>query len=120
MAQTSTTGVIDLTKYSFSWRALARRFQATRGMAPRWMNLLRALSSEGFGRLRYYHEIRRRLDADREFLPYFEQQTRQLPKFYVDLVLRGTWAPYGPGCLKRRLSTTRTPTSGPSLTGPAA
>jgi hypothetical protein len=80
--------VIDLTKYSFSWRAIARRFQGTRGVAPRWMNLLRGISSEGFGRLRYFQEIRRRLDADREFLPYFEQQTRQLPKFYVDLVRR--------------------------------
>jgi hypothetical protein len=80
--------IIDLTKYSFSWRVMARRFQATRGVAPRWMNLLRGISSEGFGRLRYYQEIRRRLDADREFLPYFEQQTRQLPAFYVDLVRR--------------------------------
>jgi hypothetical protein len=80
--------VIDLTKYSFSWRAIARRFQGTRGVAPRWMNLLRSISSEGFGRLRYHQEIRRRLDADRQFLPYFEQRTRKLPAFYVDLVRR--------------------------------
>jgi hypothetical protein len=78
--------VIDLTAYSFSWRAIYRRLGATQGMTPRFMNLVRAVSTEGFGRLRYYTEIRRRLDADPQFLPYFEQQTTELPKFYVDLV----------------------------------
>src|SRR5262249_54612948 len=46
--------VIGLLAYSFSWRALARRFRATAGVTPRWMNLLRAVSSEGFGRLQYH------------------------------------------------------------------
>src|SRR5262249_47443803 len=64
--------VIDLTRYSFSWTALANRFRANAGLVPRWMNLLRAISSEGFGRLRYYREVRRRLESDREFSPFFE------------------------------------------------
>ena len=92
--------VIDLTRYSFSWRALVERFRATRGAVPRWMNLLRAVSSEGFGRLRYYREVRRRLDQDREFLPFFEQQTGRLPRFYGALVRRDLgvlwrWLPAG-------------------------
>jgi hypothetical protein len=92
--------VINLTRYSFSWRALLGRFRATRGAVPRWMNLLRAVSAEGFGRLRYYREIRRRLDHDREFLPYFEQRTGRLPRFYVGLVRRDLgalwrWLPAG-------------------------
>src|SRR5262249_33883838 len=69
-------------------RALGRRFGATAGLASRGMNLLRAVSSEGFGRLRYHREIRRRLDVDREFRPYFEQETARLPRFYTDLVRR--------------------------------
>jgi hypothetical protein len=92
--------VIDLTRVSFTWGALGRRFQATPGAIPRWMNLLRAVSTEGFGRLRYYREIRRRLDEDEEFRPYFEQETARLPRFYTDLVRRDLgplwrWLPKG-------------------------
>src|SRR5262249_48937688 len=78
--------VVDLTRYSFSWRALFRRFRATSGFVPKWMNLLRAVSTEGFGRLKYYREIRRRLDADRQFRPYFEQDSAELPRFYTEMV----------------------------------
>src|SRR4029077_19214263 len=56
--------VIDLTRYSFSWEAIFRRFRSTRGPMPRGMNLVRAVSTEGFGRLRYHRDIRRRLDED--------------------------------------------------------
>jgi hypothetical protein len=92
--------VIDLVGYSFSWRALCNRFRGTPGVAPRWMNLLRAVSTEGFGRLRYYREIRKRLDADEQFRPYFEQETAELPRFYVDLVRKDLgplweWLPEG-------------------------
>lgn len=78
--------VIDLTRYSFSWRAVRRRFGATRGVIPRWMNLVRAVSTEGLGRLKFYREIRRRLDEDAQFRPYFEGQTAETPRFYVELI----------------------------------
>lgn len=92
--------VIDLTRYSFSWRAIGRRFRATRGVTARGMNVVRAVSTEGFGRLGYYKEIRRRLDHDPQFLPYFEQETNKLPQFYVDLVRKDLgplweWLPEG-------------------------
>lgn len=94
--------VVDLTRYSFSWRMILKRFRGTAGIVPRWMNVLRAVSSEGFGRLRYYQEIRRRLDTDREFLPYFEQETDRLPQFYTDLIRRDLgklWRWLPPGAL---------------------
>jgi hypothetical protein len=78
--------VIGLTGYTFSWRAIINRFRATRTMIPRWMNVVRAVSSEGFGRLAYYTELRRRLDTDRQVQRYFEQKTTELPAFYVDQV----------------------------------
>lgn len=78
--------VIGLTGYTFSWRAIINRFRATRTMIPRWMNVVRAVSSEGFGRLAYYEELRRRLDADRNVQRYFDQETTELPAFYVDQV----------------------------------
>ena len=92
--------VIDLTSYSFSWNAIARRFRATQGTRARGMNFLRAVSTEGFGRLRYHREVRRRLDGDPQFLPFFEQESADLPRFYRDLVrkdlgLLWEWLPDG-------------------------
>jgi hypothetical protein len=77
--------VIDLTSYSFRSRAILRRFRATEGMTSRWLNVVRAISTEGFGRLKYYKEIRSRLDTDPQFSPYFEQQSSQVPDFYTDM-----------------------------------
>jgi hypothetical protein len=92
--------VIDLTRYSFSARAIFLRFGSTIGMTSRWLNLLRAVSTEGFGRLKYYKEIRERLDSDRQFSPYFEQESDQLPGFYLGMVRKDLgalweWLPEG-------------------------
>jgi hypothetical protein len=92
--------VIDLTRYSFSWKSIFRRFRSTRGPIPRGMNVVRAVSTEGFGRLRYHRDVRRRMDKDRQFRAFFEQETEQLPQFYLDLVrkdlgLLWEWLPQG-------------------------
>jgi hypothetical protein len=92
--------VIDLTKYTFSWPRIARRFRANRDSLSRWMNVVRAISSEGFGRIRYYTEVRRRLDTDRPFRRFFEQETTELPEFYRAQVERDLgpfweWLPAG-------------------------
>jgi hypothetical protein len=92
--------VIDLTRYSFSTRAIFRRVLATQGWNSRWMNLVRAVSTEGFGRVRYHTEIRKRLDTDPQFLPYFERETGELPEFYIDMVRKELgplweWLPAG-------------------------
>jgi hypothetical protein len=92
--------VISLTEYTFSWSAIVKRFRATRTMIPRWMNVVRAISSEGFGRMKYYKEVRRRLDVDRPFRRYFEQETTELPPFFVDRIRRELgemfqWLPEG-------------------------
>ena len=80
--------VIDLTKYTFSWRAVARRFGANRETIPRWMNVVRAVSSEGSGRIQYHSAIRRHLDSDTSFERYFEGESDALPQFYIDRVKR--------------------------------
>lgn len=92
--------LIDLTKHTFSWGAIINRFKANKGMIPRWMNVLRAVSSEGFGRIKYYTEVRRRLDTDLQFRRYFEQETTELPQFYVDRIRKDLgplweWLPEG-------------------------
>jgi hypothetical protein len=92
--------VIDLVSYSYSRRAIFNRFRANKKTVPRWMNLVRAVSSEGFGRIRYHTEVRRRLDTDRELRRYFEQETTELPQFYSDLARKDLgplweWLPQG-------------------------
>jgi len=92
--------VIDLVKYTYSWRAIFNRYRAAKGIIPRWMNVVRAVSSEGFGRIKYHTEVSRRLDTDPQFRGYFEQETTKLPEFYVDLARKDLgplwqWSPAG-------------------------
>jgi hypothetical protein len=78
--------VISLRKYSFSWRAVARRFEANQGAIPKWMNAARALSSEGSGRIRYDARIRRLLETNTPLRRFFEGETAVLPPFYTEQV----------------------------------
>jgi len=78
--------VIDLTRYTFSWPVILRRFQATRTAIPRWMNVVRAVSSEGFGRIGRYRDLRRRLDTDPQIRSFFNRETAEIPAYYVDRV----------------------------------
>ena len=92
--------VIDLVKYTYSWSAILKRVKSNKTTIPRWMNVVRAVSSQGFGRIKYHGEVRRRLDADRPFRRYFEQETTKLPQFYMDLARRDMgplwdWLPEG-------------------------
>lgn len=92
--------LIDLTKHSFSPRAIFNRYRAVSEPIPRWMNVVRAASSEGFGRIRYYSKVRSLLERDRAFRHYFEGETDELPLFFVNRVkhdLGALWEflPYG-------------------------
>jgi len=78
--------VIDLTRYTFSPRAILRRVRATNAFIPRWMNVIRAVSSEGYGRIDYYTKVRQQLLDDAQFRHFFEQGTVVIPRFYGDKV----------------------------------
>jgi hypothetical protein len=61
---------------------------------------VRAVSSEGFGRIKYYTEVRRRLDADAGMRGYFTGESDVLPDFYTNQVKRDLgplfpWLPEG-------------------------
>jgi hypothetical protein len=85
--------VIDLTAYTFSPKAIYRRWQHGPSSNARWMNLMRAISSEGHGRLRFYRKVRQQLVGDRAFRAYFEGESTQLPAFYQQIIQRdlGVW-----------------------------
>ncbi len=78
--------VIDVTEHTFSWSAIVKRMQATAGVVPKWMNVVRAVSSEGFGRIRYFREVRRLLEEDRGFRAYYERESDVLPDFFINRV----------------------------------
>jgi hypothetical protein len=80
--------VIDLTKHTFSRRSIVRRLRANRGVIPRMMNVVRAISSEGYGRIKYFSEVRDRLSTDSLFRAYFEGETTRLPDFFRQRVKR--------------------------------
>jgi hypothetical protein len=80
--------VIDLTRHSFSMRSIARRFTATRTTIPRWMNVVRAISSEGNGRIQYHSAVRKLLDTDATVHRYFDGESDVLPSFYEDRMRR--------------------------------
>ena len=85
--------VIDVTAYSFSKRSLYRRFKATPNFTSRWMNFMRAVSSEGYGRLKFYHQVKKNLIEDRNFRDYFEGMSSKLPDFYTNIIRQslGVW-----------------------------
>ncbi|UCG62167.1 MAG: radical SAM protein [Candidatus Zixiibacteriota bacterium] len=78
--------LIDVTKYSYSPRLIVKRFRANGETIPRWLNVIRGFSSERFGRVKYFSEVRRRLIGDRQFRGFFEQETTEIPQFYVDRI----------------------------------
>jgi hypothetical protein len=80
--------LVDLSRYSFSPRVILRRMLGTEKMIPKWMNVVRAVSTEGWGRIRYHADLRTRLDSDRSLRAFFEGETDVLPEFYAERVRR--------------------------------
>ena len=85
--------VIDLTQYTFSKKAIYKRFMATPYFTSRWMSFMRAISAEGYGRLNFYRNVRKMLVQDTNFRQYFEGESNQLPVFYKNIIEKdlGAW-----------------------------
>jgi hypothetical protein len=85
--------VIELTEYTFSKKAIYKRFISTSRFTSKWMNFMRAVSSEGYGRIRLFKKVKENLVNDRSFRAYFEKETRQLPQFYRNIIQNdlGVW-----------------------------
>jgi hypothetical protein len=76
--------LIDLTQYSFSLGAIFRRFGATSGMTSRSLNMLGSFDGR-FWQAEILQGDPRAADTGRQFAPYFEQETAEIPAFYTDL-----------------------------------
>ena len=80
------SNIIRLGEHTFSWGAIMKRLIATKAFIPRWMNVVRAISEEGFGRVAYNKKILKQLTSDTKFRNYFEQETEELPPFYIEMI----------------------------------
>ena len=78
--------IISLGEHTFSWGSILKRLMATKAFIPRWMNVVRAVSEEGFGRVAYNKKILEQLNTNVKFRQYFEQETTELPQFYLNLM----------------------------------
>lgn len=90
--------LIDLTNYAFSWRRIMKRFRANNSMALSLFCMIQGISQRS--KLKYFIEVRGRLQTDPQFRRYFEQETTELPQFYVDIIRKDLgplweWLPKG-------------------------
>jgi hypothetical protein len=75
----------EVTEYSLSlWRNL-RRFGANRGLATKWLSLIRATSSK---RAKFQHQVARLLTTDAGVRRYFDGESTVLPGFYEERIRR--------------------------------
>ncbi len=112
--------IIDLTKYSFSLRNIMRRARATQRGFASWMNIARAVSSEGYGRIKYFSTVRRLLDTDRSMRRFFDGETTDVPSFFVDLIKKDLgpfWNYLPPGALEHDANaySRKTPSEAPPI-----
>ncbi len=80
--------LIDLTEYTVSWKAIWKRYFNGNNITSRMMNFVRAVSSEGHGRLKFFRLVKDKLIHDRAFRDYFEGENKRLPDFYTAIVKR--------------------------------
>jgi hypothetical protein len=78
--------IVDLRTHSFSWRSIGRRVAANDGALTRCLNFVRAVSAEGFGRIRHDTTVRALLDSDASVRRFFEGETSAVPDIYSDRI----------------------------------
>jgi len=92
--------VIDLTGYTFSFKNIMRRLAANTHFTAKWMNVMRAISTEGYGRLTYFRKISKLLREDSHFKDFYDGKHAELPIFFKEIVKRDLgdlwhWLPKG-------------------------
>ena len=93
--------LIDLQRYTWRARAMARRYRANNHLYVKAVNFARALT-EGGWRTRVFEATRKRIDAEPSFRRHYEGQQEEAPQFYFDEIRRtlGQWWQWLPQELK--------------------
>ncbi len=80
--------LVDLERYAYSAPRIVRRFLANQTMIPKWMNVVRGISSERFDRVSHHARVRGLLDSDKSVHRFFHRESSTLPTFYANRVRR--------------------------------
>jgi hypothetical protein len=94
--------VAALLRHNFSWKAIWRRQRAVAGALPQLINLVRGISGEGHGRVRYLERTAARLQTDSALRDFLEGKTSTVPAYFADKVrgeLGTLWDHLPPGAL---------------------
>lgn len=91
--------MIDLNDHAFSWKSIVNRCRVNKEPIPRWTNVVRGIEAR-VGKMKMHREMIRQFDTNPKFRAYFEQETTELPEFYVsrirnDLGPLWEWLPEG-------------------------
>lgn len=78
--------LVDLTAFAFSKRMIARRFHANRTFIAKSLNVVRAVSSEGAGRLAHHRKILHMLETDSKTRRFFDGESTEMPDYYENKV----------------------------------
>lgn len=90
----------SLTKKTFSKKILRKRFRANPSVPLKLLNLFRGITSQGIGRTKLCDRFLNRFERDGEFRAFFQQDTLEMPRFYLDWVRKDLgplweWLPEG-------------------------
>ena len=84
---------------TFSWQSIANRYRARKERTVKWLTVPRNMSTRRH-KIGRYAQVLQRLESDSEFRAYFEQETTELPQFYIDWIRKDLgslweWLPEG-------------------------
>jgi hypothetical protein len=80
--------LLDVERFAYSWPQMARRFAHNRGAVPKWVNVLRGLSSERWGRVAHHAHIRHLLGTASDVARFHDGATDGVPRYYIDRIRR--------------------------------
>ncbi|MDX1672966.1 MAG: radical SAM protein [Balneolaceae bacterium] len=93
------THLKDLFEYTFSKKAIRRRFFSNKGIRIKLMNYFRA-NTQGKRHVRYYENVLDKLENEPDFRAFFEQETTEVPEFFRSRIVDtlgplAEWLPEG-------------------------
>jgi len=77
---------VDLLKYSFSARAMYRRFRANPVRAARWFTLFMSMSVGGSGKIGDVTTMLKNLRTRQDFRSFMNKETDQIPAFMIEQI----------------------------------
>ena len=91
--------MVDLGNHTFSWKSIVNRCKTNEVPIAGWLTVPRGMSTRRH-KIGRYVQVLQRLESDSKFRAYFEQETTELPQFYINRIRKDLgplweWLPDG-------------------------